>query len=134
MTPYEEGLGQFFNLGKYDFIGREALIGRDQRQILFGLTCRTAIPSSGSEILHDEKVVGHITAGVPSPTLGIGVGYARFNKPDDWIGRSLQIKLLDSSIYPNVVVELPFFDKEKKAIVNGNYRIIPKRNWATLPT
>jgi aminomethyltransferase len=133
MTPYEAGLGPFVNLDKGDFIGREALIGRDQRPLLLGLTCRTAIPSSGSEILYREKVVGHITAGVPSPTLGIGVGYARFNKPDDWIGRNLQIKLPDTSIHICEVVELPFFDKEK-AIVKGKDRTIPKRNWATLPT
>ena len=133
MTPYEAGLGPFINLDKNDFIGREALIGRDQRSLLLGLTCRTAIPSSGSAILYVDKVVGHITAGVPSPTLGVGVGYVRFNKPDDWIGRNLQINLSDCSIHPCEVVELPFFDKEK-AIVKGNDRTIPKRNWATLPT
>jgi len=78
-------------------------------------------------------VVGYITAGVPSPTLGIGVGFARFNEADDWIGRNLHIKLPDSSVHSCKVVELPFFDKEK-AIVKGNDRTIPERNWATLPT
>ena len=133
MTPYEAGLGLLVNLDKVDFIGREPLIGRDQRSLLLGLTCRTAIQSSGIKILYAEKVVGHITAGVPSLTLGIGVGYVRFNKPDDWIGRNLKIKLPDSSIHSCEVVELPFSDKEK-AIVKVKDRIIPKRNWATLLT
>ena len=133
MTPYEAGLGPPVNLDKDDFVGREALIGCDQRSLLLGLTCQAAIPSSGSEILYDEGVVGHITAGVPSPTLGIGFGYARFKKSDYWIGRNLQIKLPDSSIHPCEVVELPFFKKEK-ALVKGNDRTIPKRNGATLPT
>ena len=83
MTPYEAGLGPFINLDKNDFIGREALIGRDQRSLLLGLTCRTAVPSSENEILYLKKVVEHITSGVPSPTLGIRVGYPRFNKPDE---------------------------------------------------
>ena len=133
MTPYQAGLGPFIHLDKGDFIGREALIGSDQRSLLLGLTCKTAVPSSGSEVLYQENVVGHITAGVPSPTLGIGVGYVRFNKPDDWIGRNLKIKLPDTSIHPCEVVKLPFFDKEK-AIVKGKDRKIPERNWAILPT
>ena len=133
MTPYEAGLGSFVNLDKGDFIGREALIGCDHRSLLVGITCTTAIPSSGSVILSEETVVGYITAGVPSPTLGIGVGFARFNEADDWIGRNLHIKLPDSSVHSCKVVELPFFDKEK-AIVKGNDRTIPERNWATLPT
>ena len=40
--------------------------------------------------------IGKITAGVPSPTLGCGIGYARFNSPGNWAGKVLTLRLTDS--------------------------------------
>ena len=60
---------------------------------MFGITCKTETPVSGSKVIDGDKVVGHITAGVPSPTLQVGIGYVRFYKPSDWPGRELIIKL-----------------------------------------
>ncbi len=124
MTPFEAGLGAFIDLEKEDFIGREALIDADQRSLLFGLTCSAATPSSGSEILDDQVVVGHITAGVPSPTLGLGIGYARFAEPGDWVCRTMALRLPDGSTHACEIVDLPFFDKEHK-IVRGLDHTIP---------
>jgi aminomethyltransferase len=124
MTPFEAGLGAFVDLEKGDFIGRDALVDADRRPLLFGLTCASATPSSGSEILDGEAVVGHITAGVPSPTLGLGIGYARFTGPDDWVGRRMGLRLPDGSTHACEIVDLPFFDREHK-IVRGLDRTIP---------
>ena len=124
MTPFEAGLGAFVDLEKEDFIGRDALIDADRRSLLFGLTCSVATPSSGSEILDDQVVVGHITAGVPSPTLGLGIGYARFAEPGDWVCRTMALRLPDGSTHACEIVDLPFFDKEHK-IVRGLDRTIP---------
>ena len=124
MTPFEAGLGAFVDLEKDDFIGRDALIDADRRSLLFGLTCSEATPSSGSEILDGQVVVGHITAGVPSPTLGLGIGYARFAKPGDWVCRTMALRLPDGSTHACEIVDLPFFDKEHK-IVRGLDRTIP---------
>ncbi|WP_299849880.1 hypothetical protein [uncultured Roseovarius sp.] len=38
MIPFEAGLASFINMDKGGFIGREALVGRDTRSCLFGLT------------------------------------------------------------------------------------------------
>ena len=125
MTPFEAGLEPFVNMGKGDFIGRSALEGRDRRSLLHGLTCQEATPTSGSEILDDGgEVVGHITAGIPSPTLECGIGYARFVRPSDWVGRSMKLRLLDGKVFTADIVEVPFFDREKN-IVRGVDRTIP---------
>nr|ADI16320.1 glycine cleavage system t protein (aminomethyltransferase) [uncultured bacterium HF0070_11A08] len=124
MTPFEAGLGAFVDLEKDDFIGRDALIDADRRSLLFGLTCSEATPSSGSEILDGQVVVGHITAGVPSPTLGLGIGYARFAEPGEWVCRAMALRLPDGSTHACDIVDLPFFDKEHK-IVRGLDRTIP---------
>ena len=71
-----------------------------------------------------EAVVGHITAGVPSPTLGLGIGYARFTGPGDWVGRRMALRLPDGSTHACEIVDLPFFDREHK-IVRGLDRTIP---------
>lgn len=126
MTPFEAGLVRYIDMEKGEFIGRDALVGKDTRSCLFGLTCRTATPSAGSAVVDGDFPVGRITAGVPSPTLELGIGYVRFNTPGDWVGRTLEIHLPDGTVHEGEVVELPFFDREKK-IVRGVDRSIPGR-------
>jgi len=89
-----------------------------------GLTCSTATPTSGSQILDGENQVGHITAGVSSPTLGLGIGYACFHTPGEWKAHSLTLQLSDGSRHACQIVETPFFDREHK-IVRGIDRAIP---------
>ena len=126
MTPFEAGLARFVDMDKGEFIGRSALEGKDRRSCLFGLTCETETPAAGSAVLDGNRVVGRITAGVPSPTLGLGIGYAVFDAPGDWVGRTLRMRMPDGSQHDGKIVDLPFFDREKK-IVRGIDRSIPKR-------
>ena len=126
MTPFEAGLARFIEMEKGDFIGREALVGKDTRSCLFGLTCATGTPAAGSAVFDGETVVGRVTAGVPSPTLGLGVGYVHFREPGDWLGRMLSVRLPDGTLHDGRIVELPFFDRERK-IVRGLDRTIPER-------
>ena len=128
MTPYEAGLGHIVDLEKEDFVGRKALINSDRRPLLFGFTCESTVPVSGS-LIYDKEInepIGKITAGVPSPTLALGIGYVRFSKPGDWIGRSLSLQLPNKTNHIGRVVELPFFDREKN-IVKGKDRRIPEK-------
>lgn len=127
MTPFEAGLSRFVDMDKGDFVGRDALVEKDPRPCLFGLTCETATPSAGSVVTDGGIAVGWITAGVPSPTLGLGVGYIRFRSPGAWVGRTLSMRLPDGAVHDGRIVELPFFDREKK-IVRGVDRSIPERS------
>jgi len=124
MTPFEAGLAPFIDMDKDDFIGKVALEGRDQRSLLVGITCQSDTPAAGSEIRDGNTVVGHVTAGVPSPTLDCGIGYARFNEPGDWVGRTLDLHLPDGTKHSADIVDVPFFDAAKE-IVRGIDRTIP---------
>ena len=126
MTPFEAGLGLFVNMDKSDFIGKDSLKEKDKRTCLFGLTCEKAVPAAGSKVILKNKIVGYVTAGVPSPTLQIGIGYVRFYEPDSWIGQDLLLELPDGDSYEAKVVNLPFIDLEKK-IVRGLDRSIPSK-------
>ena len=124
MTPFEAGLGPFIDMDKGDFIGRAALVDADRRALLHGVTCNGAIPGRGSAVLDGARSVATLTAGVASPTLGCGIGYARFREPGEWIDRELKVRLPDGNVQPCTVVDLPFFDP-KKLIVRGLDRTIP---------
>ena len=126
INPFEAGLGFCVNMDKGDFIGREALVNKDKRTCLLGLTCKTETPISGSKVIDGDKIVGHITAGVHSPTLNTGIGYVRFYEPNDWPGKNLDLKLPNGNLHKAKIVNLPFFDKEKH-IVKGIDRTIPSR-------
>ena len=126
INPFEAGLGFCVNMDKGDFIGREALVNKDKRTCLLGLTCKTETPVSGSKVINGSKIVGHITAGVHSPTLNTGIGYVRFYEPNDWPGKNLDLKLPNGNLHKAKIVNLPFFDKEKH-IVKGIDRTIPSR-------
>ena len=126
INPFEAGLGFCVNMDKEDFIGRDALLNKDKGTCLFGLTCKTETPMSGSKVIDEDKIVGHITAGVHSLTLNTGIGYVRFYEPKDWPGKELILKLPNGENHKSKVVNLPFFDPEKK-IVKGIDRIIPEQ-------
>ena len=126
MTPFEAGLIPFVNMEKGDFIGRNALLDKDQRCCLFGVTCTDETPVGGSLIFDGKTEVGRITAGVPSPTLGYGIGYVRFREPGNWVGRTLLMRLTEGIEYEVEIVQPPFFDSDKN-IVRGLDRSIPER-------
>ena len=72
-----------------------------------------------------NEEVGYITAGVPSPTLGLGIGYVRFIKNKEWQGKQLHLSLPNGEIHSSEIVDLPFFDKEKE-IIKGIDKSIPE--------
>ena len=117
LTPFGAGLGQFVRLDKEDFIGRAALEAVDRSQLLFGLVCGTATPEAGMHVHFDNGPVGHVTIGTWSPTLEVGVGYVRFDRPlpgDDWLGKTVSLHDRDGTAHQATVDTLPFVDKEKR--------------------
>ena len=117
LTPFGAGLGQFVRLDKEDFIGRAALESADRSQLLFGLICPTASPEAGMQVHVENGQVGHVTIGTWSPTLEVGVGYVRFDRPlsgDDWFGKTVFLQDHDGTPHEATVDTLPFVDKEKQ--------------------
>jgi aminomethyltransferase len=124
MTPYQAGLGAFIDMDKEYFVGKKALIHADKRTLLYGLKSQAAAPAMGDEVLEGAAVVGRVTAGAVSPYLSCGIGYVRFKTAGDWAGKNLMIKSADGKSHHCEIVELPFYDKEKK-IPRGIDRTIP---------
>jgi aminomethyltransferase len=76
-TTLESGLGWVTKLDKGDFVGREALAaqkeaGVERRLVGLRLTGK-GFPRPGYDVVSDGEVVGTVTSGTVSPTLGYGV-------------------------------------------------------------
>ncbi len=78
--PIEAGLGWITKLDKKEFIGKGALL-QAKKNIKRRLVCiemmEVAIPRKGCQIYFDDHLIGNITSGTMSPSLGkgIGIGY-----------------------------------------------------------
>lgn len=124
MTPFQAGLGAFVDLDKGDFIGRAALQAADRRTLLYGLTCDAGTPDMKAAVLDGTRIVGTTTAGAWSPYLNTGIGYVRFSEPGAWAGKFLTLRYSSGESAPCRIVDLPFYDKEKR-IPRGLDQSIP---------
>ena len=124
MTPFQSGLGRFIDMDKADFVGRDALVGVDQRTLIYGLKCKEVKPIMNDTVLAAGQLVGRVTAGAWSPYLDTAIGYVKFNEPGEWAGQTLTLLSSFAGEHACDIVELPFYDPEKK-IVRGLDRSIP---------
>jgi len=110
-SPLEAGLGWITYFQK-DFVGKEALEmqkkeGIKRKLVGFKMTER-AIPRSHYTICTaDNKVIGEVTSGTMSPTLGYGIGMGYVEIPFAAIGTEIYVVIRDKP-YKAVVCKLPF--------------------------
>ena len=116
-TPLEAGLNWLVHLdSKGNFIGRSVLEQQKQQGVerkLVGLQMQGRnIARHDYPILYDGRVVGEVTSGTLSPTLGypIALGYvpAALSKP----GQSVEIEIRGKT-YPAAIVKKPFYRRQK---------------------
>ncbi|MFC7876843.1 glycine cleavage system aminomethyltransferase GcvT [Isoptericola sp. NPDC057391] len=126
-TPYEAGLGRVVKLDKTDaagaplpFVGRDALAARAQSapaRVLVGLRGEGRRPArAGYDVVQRGldgavgAVVGHVTSGAPSPTLGYPVAMAYVTPEVSAEGTELAVDVRGRA-EPFVVVPLPFYKR-----------------------
>ncbi|MDX1637362.1 MAG: glycine cleavage system aminomethyltransferase GcvT [Balneolaceae bacterium] len=115
-NPLEAGMGWLTKFDKGDFIGREALQAVKQRGVsrnLVGFTVEDerAIPRSGYDIVDaDHEVIGFVTSGSQSITLGraIGMGYVPTEHAAEGTPIGIQIR---GKTAEAIVTDPPFIAK-----------------------
>ncbi|MFD7975768.1 glycine cleavage system aminomethyltransferase GcvT [Streptomyces sp. NPDC059071] len=124
LTPFDAGLGRVVKFEKTTnegrFVGREALEKAAERaetappRKLVGLVAEgRRVPRAGMSVVANGEVVGEITSGAPSPTLGkpIAMAYvdAAFAEPGtEGVGVDIR-----GAHEPYTVVALPFYKRQK---------------------
>jgi len=112
-SPLESGMGRFVQLNKGEFIGREALLGQQQKGlpwnfVTLAVQVKDSDPWGNEPIYAGEKMVGRATSGAYGYTLGksLAVGYVR---PDYAApGTKLEMVLLGERYPAEVVPESPW--------------------------
>ncbi|MBT2551701.1 glycine cleavage system aminomethyltransferase GcvT [Arthrobacter sp. ISL-5] len=120
-NPYAAGLGPVVSLAKEsDFIGKAALselktagAGSTTGRKLVGLKGLGRRAGRGHyPVLKDGNVVGEVTSGQPSPTLGYPIAMAYVDVEFTEPGTALDIDLRGKA-EPFEVVALPFYKRQK---------------------
>jgi glycine cleavage system aminomethyltransferase T len=111
--PYEAGLGFAVKLDKGDFVGRDALVARKERQTRT-LACLT-IDSPVDVVMGKEPVfvggqpVGYVTSAAYGYTIEKGIAYAWLPVEAAAVGTEVEIGYFDKRV-PAVVTADPLFD------------------------
>jgi len=112
-TPLEAGLGWLVHLDtKGNFIGRSVLeqqkaAGVPRRLVGISMQGRN-IARHGYQVLSNSRVVGEITSGTLSPTLGYPVALAYVPTKLATLGQQLDVEIRGKT-YPGTVVKRPFY-------------------------
>jgi aminomethyltransferase len=117
LTPYHANLGRVVKLDKPgDFVGRDALTKVSESgvdSVLVGLkTPERRAPRHGYAVLDGEEVVGEVTSGALSPTLGYSVAMAYVTRGSAEPGTQLLVDVRGKK-QPVEVVALPFYKRAK---------------------
>jgi aminomethyltransferase len=114
IDPISAGLSWAVDLNK-DFIGAAALRAIAEKgpsRKLVGLELEgKRIARQGTPILHDGKIVGEVTSGTLSPTLGKSIAMAYVDAKLAEVGTDLQVDL-KGTFNPAKIVPLPFYKRK----------------------
>ncbi|PNE38849.1 glycine cleavage system aminomethyltransferase GcvT [Streptomyces noursei] len=122
LTPFDAGLGRVVKFEKEgDFVGRAALEGAAERaeqnppRKLVGLVAEgRRVPRAGYPVVAaDGTVIGEVTSGAPSPTLGKPIAMAYVDAEYAAPGAEGVRVDIRGTHEPYEVVALPFYKRQK---------------------
>lgn len=121
LTPFDAGLGRVVKFEKDgDFVGREALAAAAERaesappRKLVGLIAEgRRVPRAGMAVVADGQVIGEVTSGAPSPTLGRPIAMAYVDAAHAAPGTGGVGVDIRGTHEPYEVVALPFYKRQK---------------------
>jgi aminomethyltransferase len=111
INPFEAGLGRYVKMNAGGFIGKEAL----ERSLAEGIKHRICgfqmidrgIPREGYGVYIDGALIGKVTSGTLSPSLGKSIGIA-YMRGEVGIGDRIQIGIRNTYREARVV-DIPFY-------------------------
>ncbi|MDQ0940592.1 glycine cleavage system aminomethyltransferase GcvT [Streptomyces sp. V1I1] len=124
LTPFDAGLGRVVKFEKTAnggrFVGREALeaaaerAGSNPPRKLVGLIAEgRRVPRAGYQVLVGGQVIGEVTSGAPSPTLGKPIAIAYVDAAHAAPGTEGVGVDIRGAHEPYEVVALPFYKRQK---------------------
>ena len=110
-NPFEVGLGKFVRSKNRQFIGKNALLvakkkGIAKQMIGFQMLDR-AVARAGYAVYQNDKQIGEVTSGAPSPSLKRNIGFASVSQT---IEKNIEIDIR-GKLHPAKIVKVPFIPK-----------------------
>ena len=111
--PFETGLDRFVDLGKQEFVGKEALLARQKagpmrKLVSLALDGRDAAAHGGASVMVADRVVGTVTSGEWGHRTGLNLAYA-FVEPDLAAeGSALHVDVLGEMVAAEVITPGPY--------------------------
>lgn len=117
INPYQAGLGRVVKLDRdEDFVGKSALAQlalKEQDLVLVGLVgSGKRAARADYEIYSGDTVIGKVTSGALSPTLGYPVAMAYVSKDFSEVGNQVEVDIRGTRL-AMTVVKLPFYKRSK---------------------
>ena len=118
-NPLEAGLGWVVRLDKAEFVGRDALLavkaaGMARKLVGFEMTDKAIARDHWQVINESDEVVGVVTSGSPSPTLGKNLGLAYVPTASSAVGSALRLRDPERGRVGNAVVaKTPFYKRAR---------------------
>jgi len=112
-NPIEAGLGWITKLNKANFIGRDALrlAKKDlKRRLVCIIMAERAIPRKGCQIYCDNNLIGTITSGTMSPSLGKGIGIGYVNSKYTNAKQNITVDIR-GKVKKGMIIKPPFYKK-----------------------
>ena len=113
IQPVQAGLGRVVVTDKPAFVGRDAIIAgpADGAPVLVGLRAEGKRAARAEyAIFRDDQLVGEVTSGALSPTLGYPIAMAFVSPESAAVGTLLELDVRGSRIAATVVA-LPFYTR-----------------------
>jgi len=111
VSPFEARLGKAVSLEKGDFVGRDGVLRKreESRRTLVGLEMlEKAVPRHNYLVKFGGSIVGKVTSGTMSPSIGRGVAMAFVQKECSEVGTILDVEIRGRN-FPAIIVRTPFW-------------------------
>ena len=110
-NPYEVGLDKFVKSKNRQFIGKKALLTQKKKGITkkivgFQMLDR-AVARTGYAVYQDNKHIGNVTSGAPSPSLKCNIGFAFVTSQTITEDDKIEIEIRER-MHPAKIVTVPF--------------------------
>ena len=114
VTPAQAGLAGVVVNAKESFVGKDTALGEKSSRVLVGLSAEgKRAPRAEYPVLDQEgTVIGEITSGALSPTLGFPIAMAFVEAAHREVGQELVVDVRGASL-PVTVTSLPFYSRKK---------------------
>jgi len=113
-TPWEAGLGFAVKLDKEEFLGREALLARQEpnrRLACLVLEDPRSVALGSEPVRVDGRIVGRVTSGGYGYTVERSIAYAYVPAEDSEVGRPVEVEIFGTWVGGEVASE-PLYDPD----------------------